>query len=161
LQKSDLQTNKIYVPIRSNKPQPITNQDVNLSKVVETGRIDGWFIEYGVGQTGSWNETVSDEIALYQTAEGAQQAVSMYEVADDETEEINQPIIGDKSRSIIFRFPTNYSGNYQVVYKIIFSYRNVVHTINWFGWEKETLGPAKNIALILLTKLQSSQLFNP
>jgi len=161
LQRSDLPANKSYVSLRSNKPQPFTNQDVGLSNVSETGRIDGWYIEYAVGHTGSWNETVQDVIALYQTTEGAQKAVSMYEVAEDGIEEINQPTIGDKSRSVVYRFPTNYSGDYQVIYEIIFSYRNCVHTISWFGWEKETLGLAKKTALILLSRLQSSHLVNP
>ncbi len=138
-------------------PVHIPNEEVNNTFVDDTERIDGWSIWYGKDYgTGGWLVVVSDEISLYNTSDGAQLAVKNYSLSGflDET---NPPKIGDKTRAGFIRPGTSS----QADYVIIFSYRNLVHVVDEYGYKNEVVGDAKSFARILLARLKASPLITP
>ncbi len=138
-------------------PVHIPNQEVDNTFVKDAGRVDGWSIWYGKDYgSGGWLVVLSDEISLYETPGGAQLAVKNYSLHGF-FEEINPPIIGDATRAFFIMPDTNS----QVDYVIIFSYRNLVHVIDEYGYEKEVAGIVKYYARILLDKLKASPLTSP
>jgi hypothetical protein len=147
-------------------PQAIPNEKETLSFVEKTGRIDGWHVLYGQGYGAPWDITISDEISLYKTTDGSHLAITMYPL-NGYIEEINQPIIGDSSRSFYKELPKQNGYKYGI-YTIIFSYRNFVHVVEGVGYIDasagyESLGLKeyiRNIAQNLLAKLQSSSFLN-
>ncbi len=107
---------------------------------------------------------IYNEISLFETAEGAQLSIAKYSnYIENElkyTEEINPPKIGDLSRS--FYYSSDASGRHELGYLITFSYKNIVHLIQawgyYYGVEPEKI---RTIARSLLSILQAFPLINP
>jgi hypothetical protein len=158
LQQSDIPLNAHYSSI-VNSVNSTPNEKVDSTYVEQTGRIDGWSVWYGKGTNNNWQETISDEVVLYQTTAGAQLAITNYSESGS-TEEINPPEIGDKTRAFYSRLPYS-GGEPQGIYEIDFSYKNCVHAVQGFGLDNEIAEFTRNIARILLAKLQASPLINP
>ena len=163
LQLSDIPLSAHYSSI-VNSVSSYPNEKVDSTLVEETGRIDGWSVWYGKDNSGGgWHQTITDWVSLYTTTAGAQLAITMYSVSDSLsgfTEEINPPEIGDVTRAWYERL-TFYGGEPQGLYTIYFSYRNCVHRVEGFGLDKDIIEFTRNIARILLAKLQDSPLINP
>jgi hypothetical protein len=168
LKKSDLPLDANYYLFNRNSIYTIPNEEVEIggAYLAETGRIDGWIIFY---ERGSNNvvapESIYDEVILYKTTAGAQLEITKYcdNLVTEEgfTEEINPPEIGDLTRAFLYR-KMHASGEYQVTYRIEFSYQNFVHEVNGYGWEHEVKPEfVRNIARILLARLQAATLSNP
>jgi hypothetical protein len=156
LQLSDIPQDAHYISIY-NSLSRTPNEKVDSSLVIDTGRLDGWNIWYSKDYSnGGWYVVLSDGLSLYQTSVGAQLAVTKYS-QNTLTEEINPPKIGDLTRAF---YSIGDTGT-QASYEIIFAYRNCVHIVGDFGWENEVVGFTRNIARILLAKLQASMLINP
>jgi hypothetical protein len=159
LQQTEIPLDDKYTPIYKTA-KSIPNEGMDLSLVQKTGRIDGWQALFGKGYSAPWYGTISDEISLYKTSEGAQLAIAMF-MLSGYTEEINQPKIGEITRSF-YQELTNSDGNNQMIYTVIFSYRNCVHVVEGFGYEKNGVKEyTRIIAQNLLAKLQASSLLNP
>jgi hypothetical protein len=156
LQQSDFPLRSNYSSIYDSSIH-IPNGEVDSALVEDTGRIDGWSIWYGkdYGATG-WLVVISDEISLYNTPDGAQLAVKKHSWSGF-FEEINPPKIGDSTRAF-YTIPGTSS---QSDYVIIFSYRNLVHVVDEYGYENEVAGFVRNFARILLARLKTSPLINP
>jgi hypothetical protein len=156
LQQSDFPLNANYLSI-ANGLQSIPNEKVDSAFVKETGRIDGWSVWYGKDfHNGGWYVTISDEVNLYQTSSGAQIAVYK-DFSNLYTEEINPPKIGDSTHAWYYLIPQSS----QATYVIRFSYRNCVHVVQGVGLDNEVAVFTREIAHILLAKIQASSLINP
>jgi hypothetical protein len=142
-----------------NSIQPIPNEEVDGSYVEKTGRIDGWSVWYGRGYANGWRETISDNVSLYESTTGAQFAITNYKLKNY-SEEINPPKIGDVTSAYYQRLPYS-GGRSQGLYIIYFAYKNIVHKVEGFGYEDEIAEFTRNIAQILLARLQESPLINP
>jgi hypothetical protein len=156
LEQSDFPHDANYSSLYDS-PVHIPNQEVDNTFVKDTERIDGWSIWYGKDYgSGGWLVVMSDEISLYKTSGGAQLAVKNYSLSGF-FEEISPPKIGDATRAFFIMPGTNA----QADYVIIFSYRNLVHVVDEYGYENEVAGVVKYYALILLAKLNASPLIFP
>jgi hypothetical protein len=126
--------------------------DNSVAYIKETGRIEGWSVDYGIYNNG-WKEYIEDKVNLYQTTAGAQLALSNYSnaVVNKIPKEINPPEIGDFTRSYY---------NDWGLYEIDFAYRNCTHELWGYGAENEIID-LRNIAQSLITRLQTSPLLNP
>jgi hypothetical protein len=138
--------------------------------LAETGRIDGW--EVYVDFEGDPNLAIApfslyNQVALFNTIEGAQLAITKYSdryITENGFTEDNRPFKnGDVNRAFYMRYleQTN-SSQYSLKYIIVFSYRNVLETVQENGMERP-IDPIfmADIAQRLLTKLQASPLINP
>jgi len=136
----------------------------------KTGRIDGWEVDVvfdGDANLGITPFILYNQAALYGTIEGAQLAIGKYSdlyVTENGFTETNSPFMkGDVSRAFYLRYqePPESSG-YSLKYIIVFSYRNVVVTLQESGLERP-IDPIfmADIAQRLLDRLQASPLLNP
>jgi hypothetical protein len=166
LQKSDLPAEGRYYLPGANWTSPVTNSEIVSSWTVdegkaylaETGRIHGWLVYY---QRGTNNvlmpEQVYDNVVLYSTSEGAQVIVTKYGargLVEDGFKELDTPEIGDLSRAFQLT-KTDASGMTKVTLYLIFSYRNVYHTLVFWGWKEEvSVDFAVNIANRVLDNLE-------
>ncbi len=158
-------------------PLFVSNGDISQSMagdaddyLAETGRINGW--EVNVDFEGDPNLAIDqfslyDQVALFNTVEGAQLAITRYSdryvTEYGFTEDISPFKNGDINRSFYMRYQeqTN-SGQYSLKYVIVFSYRNMVETLQESGLERP-IDPIfmADIAQRLLVRLQASPLINP
>jgi len=130
--------------------------------LADTGRIDGMWISFNRGSTTVIApQEIYDNVAIFKTAEGAQLVVTKYEDSDLEngyTELVNPPQIGDKTREFI-RKQMQSSGEYRVWISVAFSYRNIYHYIEGYGWEKEVdLEYIENVARKILSRMEVAPL---
>jgi hypothetical protein len=160
LKKSDLPQDSHYAKyvMGVNSLYIIPNDSIKIANSVsylkESGRIEGWTVYYGVYSSNfGWLELLVDEVTLFQTSAGAQLSISKYSqaVANQLTEEINPPVIGDFTRAFY-----NSSNSYE----IDFSYRNITHKLAGYN-AGNVIIDNRNIALNLLARLQASPLLNP
>ncbi len=130
------------------------NQYINA-----TGRLDGWWVDYHQrGNNGLYPKEVYDNVIMFQTAAGAQLALTKYsdDINQGYTEIQDARKFGDVSRTYIKKDAQD------VWYDIDFTYRNYAHII-------ECAGPAsqvqpqfvEGIADALLNKLKSTSLSAP
>jgi hypothetical protein len=163
LQRTDLPQNaQFFLDYQFSIPNVEVEDKAYLEK---TGRLDGMWSHY----LRSWsNDTQAprfliDYLTLYKTTEGAQLAIINYSPMYDSSayiEEINPPEIGDLTRAFYSNSPK--SSEYQTTYELYFSYRNFVHIIDATGREQNVQPEfVRNIARLLLSKLQASPLINP
>jgi len=172
LQTSDLPNEgKYYLP-GEGWTSPLLNSEIISSWTVEkgeaylaeTGRIDGWFVNY---KRGSSNvilpEEFYDNVVIYSKIEGSQIVVTKYGdryITEDSFNEIDTPQVGDLTRAFK-KSETNSSGETRVWIKLIFSYRNVFHDVTVWGWEKEvSLDYAVSVANKLVEGLKQLPLSN-
>ncbi len=127
--------------------------------IKETGRMDGWWVDYHQrGNNGQYPKEVYDNVIMFQTAAGAQLALTKYSdnINQGYTEIQDAQHVGDLSRTFIKKDAQD------VWYDIDFTYRNYAHII-------ECAGPAnqvqpqfvEGIADTLLNKLKSAPLSIP
>jgi hypothetical protein len=144
-------------------PNEEVHKDTNY--VAETGRMDGWVAVYKQGSRNLLAPMeIYNEISLFETTEGAQLSIAKYSTYITNelmyTEEINPPRIGDFSRS--FYYSSDASGRHELGYLITFSYKNIVHLVQawgyYYGVEPEKI---RTIARGLLSILQAFPLINP
>jgi hypothetical protein len=132
--------------------------------LAETGRINGW--EVNVDFEGDPNLAIApfslyNQVALFNTDEGAQLAITKYSdryvTEYGFTEDISPFKNGDTNRSFYLRFQeqTN-SSQYSLKYIIVFSYRNILETLQESGMERP-IDPIfmADIAQRLLVRLQA------
>jgi len=125
----------------------------------ETGRIDGWRVQYNKGSMlydiGAIE--IIDWLTLYNSSVGAQLEITKYGDVLGYSEEINPPEIGDITRSFFS------IGSTDGQYVIEFAYKNLSHNICIVGHYNHdvNLDFVRNIAYILLAKLHTSPLINP
>jgi hypothetical protein len=167
LQKSDLPLDGQYHQFVWS-PFPIPNDHVESANVEETGRLDGWEVYYIRGSNSvNAPQEIHGKVVLYKTSAGAQLSITKY--SDDLVtdfgyiEEINLPEIGDASRAFLLRYLVKpNSSESQISYWIEFSYRNIVEVVRADGGEHEVQPESvRNIADLLLARLQASPLLNP
>jgi len=133
--------------------------------LAETGRIDGWYVYYKRGNNNVLlPQEVSDNVVLFSTIAGAQLLVSKYEDRMESEffyNEIDEPPqIGDLTRAWVKK-ETNSGGTTEVWYEITFSYRNIIHSISVYGYDKEVkLEDAEYLARNMLEQLEELSLSN-
>lgn len=167
LQKSDLPSEgKYYLP-NETWTSPHRNSEIVSSwgtekgqaYLAETGRIDGWWISYKRGSSGGVlvPEEVYDNPVLYSSIEGARLVITKYsdrKITEEKYREIDVPQIGDIARAFT-KSEIDSNGRTNAAIYIDFTYRNVLHSINIYGREKEvTLEFAVGIANKLLEGLK-------
>ncbi len=167
LRKSDLPNGANY---RSNNIIPSPNKSFDFYEVnaylSETGRIDGWTSYFIRGSNNIIApQDLVDTVNIYKTAEGAQLTITKYDDAwvteDGYTEEINPPKIGDLTRAFFMKAEAE-RGVYYMWYRIDFSFRNTVHYVYGYGLERDIQPEfVRNVARLLLARLQASPLLNP
>jgi hypothetical protein len=174
LQKLDLPLDAKYYLPGPGWTDPVTNEEIvggwtvekGRAYLAETGRINGWEIDYKRGSNiVIAPEEIYNEAVLFKTTAGAQIVITKY---DDRyiteygyTEVPNPPEIGDTTRVFIYKKMQS-SGEYRIWYEIDFSYLNYVQVVTGYGWEHEVKPEyVENIARILLAKLQAAPLSNP
>jgi hypothetical protein len=166
LQKADLPAEARYYLPDEAWISPVRNSEIVSEWTVEegqaylaaTGRIDGWLIYYKRGASGAvLPEQIFNNVVIYSTIEGAQLYIAKYSdrrITEENYTEIDVPEIGDTARAFMKR-ETNSGGETRVWIYVSFSYRNVSHTVNIYGWEKEiTLDFAASVANKLLEGLK-------
>jgi hypothetical protein len=176
LQESDLPPMANYTS-HFHTPELVSNASISQTMggdgadfLEKTGRIDGWEVDVvfdGDASIGITPFILYNQAALYGTVEGAQLAVSRYSdlyVTENGFIETNSPFTkGDVNRAFYLRYqePPENSG-YSLKYIIVFSYRNVVVTLQESGLERP-IDPIfmADIAQRLFTRLQASPLLNP
>jgi hypothetical protein len=176
VQESDLPPLANYTP-HFRMPASVSNESISQSMsddgvdfLEKTGRIDGWEVEVDFDGDVSLGITpfiLYNQAALFNTVEGAQLAISKYcdrYVMQDGFTETNSPFTnGDVHRAFYRRYqePPGNSG-YSLKYIIVFSYRNVVVTVQESGLERP-IDPVfmSDIAQRLLARFQASPLLNP
>ena len=174
--ESDLPPLANYTP-HFNLPALVSDESVSQTMgadgvdfLQKTGRIDGWEIDVifdGDPSIGITPFILYNQAALYGTVEGAQLAVSKYSdlyVTENGFTATNSPFTkGDVNLAFYLRYqePPENSG-YSLKYIILFSYRNVVVTLQESGLERP-IDPIfmADIAQRLLTRLQAYPLLNP
>jgi hypothetical protein len=131
-----------------------------------TGRIDGMWVEYNRGSlTVIAPETIFDNVAIFQTAKGAQLVIKKYEdnirIDNGYTEMDNPPQVGDITRAYMFK-KMQPSGEYRVWIGIAFSCRNIFHYVEGYGWEREvTLEYVEKVASAILARMEVAPLVSP
>jgi len=147
LQKSNLPAlGKYYLPGES-WMSPLTNSEIVSSWTVEegkaylaeTGRIHGWVVIFRRGTNSvTMPEEVYDNAVIYSSVEGAQLIVTKYGDRNIENgyKEIEVPEIGELSRAFR-KEEINSSGATRVWLRFIFSYRNVYHDVELWGWKAD------------------------
>lgn len=133
----------------------------------ETGRVDGWWVYYKRGtKTVNLPDEVSDNVVLYKTAAGARLLIDKYSDCRDPknirdygyVELQDAPQVGDASIWCQWK-EMQPNGKYLVKIFLEFTYKNVFHGIDGFGWENEVLPETlEEIANNLLAKLEVAPL---
>jgi hypothetical protein len=148
LQKGDLPTEGRYYLPGETWISPLRNYEIISAWTVEegqaylkeTGRIDGWLVYYKRGVSGVvMPEQVYDNVVIYSSIQGANLLVSKYgdrRITEENYTEIDVQQIGDVTRAFMKR-ETNSGGETRMWILLAFSYRNVSHSVNIYGWEKE------------------------
>ena len=148
LQKLDLPASgKYYLP-GADQLKPLPNSEIvsgwttedGQAYLAETGRIHGWWTSYKRG-TNSVRvpEEVYDNVVIYSNVEGAQLVVTKYgdkNLIEEGYKEIDAPQLGDVSRAFR-KEETNSKGATRVWLRLIFSYRNIYHTVELWGWQAD------------------------
>jgi hypothetical protein len=136
----------------------------------ETGRINGW--EVSVDFEGDPDLAIppfgfNNQVDLFYTIEGAQLALARSAnryITENGFAEVNSPFTnGEVNRAFYLRYQEQTdSGQYSLIYIIMFSYRNVVETVQESGLERP-IDPIfmADIAQRLLVRLQASPPDNP
>lgn len=176
IQESDLPPMADYTS-QFHLPALVSNESISQNMggdgaayLEETRRIDGWEVDVdfeGDANLGITPFILYNQAALFSTIQGAQLAISKYSdryVTQDGFSETNSPFKnGDVNRAYYRRYhePPENSG-YSLKYIIVFSYRNVVVTLQESGLERP-IDPIfmADIAQRLLARLQASPLLNP
>jgi hypothetical protein len=120
----------------------------------KTGRINGWFIRYKRGANDLLLPArISDEVALFESALGAQEHVAEYALyffGEGWYETTPRTTVGDSTRTF-----ARDDGVF-TEYALVFSYRNTVHQLKAYGLRAE-VDPAfmDVIAFTLLRKIQA------
>jgi len=167
LKKSDCNPDGRYFLPNEGWISPHRNSEViagwtvekGLEYLAETGRIDGWYVYYARGNSNILlPKEVSDNVILFSTISGANLLVNKYEdrmVKEFFYDEIKDPPqIGDLTRAWIKK-EINSGGTTEAWYAITFSYRNIIHSISVYGFDKEVkLEDAEYLAKNLLTQLE-------
>jgi hypothetical protein len=127
--------------------------------IERTGWTYGWWVNYErASTTVIAPQEVSDNVMLFTTYEGAIVHLHDYSTCVSNKGFNNIEIssrIGDASTSCISR-ELQPSGEYKVVILINFVYRNIVHQVGGFGWEREVRQDyLHQIAETLLTQLEA------
>jgi len=161
LQKTDLPPEGKYFLPNELWTSPLTNAEIvaewtveeGQAYLAETGRIDGWSIDYKRGTNGViMPEEIHDNVVIYSSVEGAQIVITKYDnrtVTESNFIEIDVPKVGDITRAFKWQ-ETNSGGATRVAIKIAFTYRNVYHYVQVWGWEKEV---SLDFAIRTATKL--------
>jgi hypothetical protein len=137
--------------------------DEGREYLAATGRIDGWWVTYKRGtRTVIAPEEIWDNVILYRSIAGAQLVIQEYSNCTDRdlgyTMIETDLKIGDLSE-ICFKKKMQSNGEYRVWYLIEFSYRNILHNIEGWGWQNEVrLEYLAEIAHTLLAKLEAAPL---
>jgi hypothetical protein len=127
--------------------------------LAETGRIDGWYVSYARGNNNILlPQEISDNVVLFSTVAGAQLLITKYEdrmVNEFYYDEIEAaPQIGDLTRAWVKK-EINSGGTTEAWYVITYSYRNIIHSITVYGYDKEVkLEDAEYLARNLLAQLE-------
>jgi hypothetical protein len=167
LQKSECPPDGKYFLPGPDWTSPITNSEIvsgwtiekGQAYLAETGRIEGWMVNYKRGNANVLlPQEIYDNVVLYSSISGAQIVIEKYEdryVTDFGWLELNDPPkIGDITRTFVYK-ETDASGVTKVWYRLSFTYHNIFHGVNVYGYEKETsLDHAVSIAQTLLHNLE-------
>jgi len=137
--------------------------DEGSDYIEKTGRVGGWVVNYyKTTKDVIAPEEIYDNIVMYQTAAGAQMLLNQYSNCKDRDFEFTLVEtdfkIGDVSNVCMSRHmqPT---GEYMVLYRIEFSYRNYFHAVHGWGQENEVKPEfVQQIAVLLLEKLKAAPL---
>ena len=167
LEKNELPAEGRYFLPDAGHISPITNTEIVSAWTVaqgqayleETGRIDGWEVSYTRGNSDILlPERVYHNVVIYSKIEGAQIVVTKYQdraITIGNYKEIDAPQLGDVSRAFMYS-ETNSGGETRVNIQYAFSYRNIFHVVDLYGWDKEvSLEFAMSIANTLLESLQT------
>jgi hypothetical protein len=136
--------------------------DLGREYLNETGRVDGWWVNYGRGmRTVLAPEEIFNNVILFQTAQGAQILLDKYSNCTDAekfTKIEENLLIGDKT-NVCLRRVRQPNGENRINLLVEFTYLNVAHTVGGWGWEKEVeLAYIVEIAEKLLKDLQQLEL---
>ncbi len=129
-----------------------------------TGRIDGMWVDYDRGSTTVIApQEIYDNVVIYQKTEGAQFTLTDYNTEIDAgyTELDNPPQIGDLTRAFT-RKEMQSTGEYRVWMGISFTYRNIYHYVEGWGWENEVkLVYIEKVAQTILDRMKTIPLSSP
>jgi hypothetical protein len=167
LEKKDLPSAGRYVLPGSGWISPSTNAEIVASWTVEegqaylaeAGRIHGWWVAY---QRGTNNvvmpEEVYNNVVIYSSITGAQLVVTKYDdryIEEDGYKEIRTSQVGDVCRAFM-KTKTEPSGGTRVWLQVVYSYRNIYHAVELWGWQNEVRADfAIDAANQLLGKLKN------